>query len=115
MAGNGPIMAGNGSKILMIRKDFLEKHFSKFQNSGTGHPSYGVQHFLKILSLFFNYSESYDAQRFENRDSEIKHAKKYIYNKIVLLNRHTESKQTRVIHFPLFLSTIVLETLLSIS
>ena len=39
----------------------------------------------------------------------------YIYNKIILLIRHTESKQTRAIHFPFFLSTIVLETLSSIS
>ena len=69
-------MAENGSGILMIHKDFLEKRFSKFQNSGTGHPSYGVQHFLKILSLFFNYSERYNAQRFENCYSEEKHVKK---------------------------------------
>ena len=34
--------------------------------------------------------------------------KKYIYNKIVLLIRHAESKQTRATHFPFFLSTIVL-------
>ena len=33
----------------------------------------------------------------------------YIYNKIVLLIRHAESKQTRATHFPFFLSTIFLE------
>tara|TARA_B100000470_G_scaffold120934_1_gene93328 strand:- start:475 stop:771 length:297 start_codon:yes stop_codon:yes gene_type:complete len=42
----------------------------EFENSGTGHRSYTIEHYLEVLSISIHFWGSSDAQRFEKSHSE---------------------------------------------